>query len=549
MAAFPALRSAARSLLGRGRGDLDARITSGPTGYVVPGQPYNPEWNVHQAVTEGYSWNPYVYRAVEFVAQNERARRIALRVDDPINGPEIDPDKLDRNQRTLLRRLNRQANKWEIAQILRHRLVAQWFLSARGVFIDVVRNNAGGIHSLFLLDPDRVEIVPGRTKPSVDDPHNRGAITPIEAFRVTTGAPGARYRDDRPPWDPKASAPDQPSSILWLRSPHPTILARGTSPMEAAKLSAELDRQARLYNLRFMQEDGRPGGVLYVKGAMDDSSREILHHRFMGNRRPGRVSVVEADEVKYADMSGTPRDMMWSDTMEQTAKEFCVAFGLPMSVITDSSGETFDNADADYAKAWEHGMLPLLRMLDAQLDALTPGGFDDDTFLAHDVSDVWVLGRHQRAREDRAVEDLKTGIRTIDEVREVYGLDPLNVPATRVLWVEPQRLAVDDGTPAHDGDAAAAAAAPMGGGGMGGVPGEPPLDLPVPADPQALEQGQGQQQSGQQPQDGGDQQNGRRALARADRQPAGNQLTAGGEPERKSLEGEQRRERHPALRR
>lgn len=557
MAVLPALRGALSALLPNigTRGDLDARITSSPLGYVVPGQPYQPDWDVNRAVTEGYEWNPYIYRAVEFVAANERARNIVLREGNRDDGPIIDLAKQSREQRRILQRLNRQANQWEIAQIWRHRLIAQFMLSARGVFVEVVRARSGGIHSLYLLDPDRVDIVPGRVKANPNDPANQGAITPIESFRITTGTPNSRYWDWRPPYDPTSTAATQPSGILWVRSPHPTILARGTSPMKAAALSADLDRQARLYNLRFMQEDGRPGGVLSVKGPIDDDNTEILKARFKGNGNPGRTSVIEADEVKWVDTSGTPREMQWADTMDRTAKEFCVAFGLPMSVISDSAGETFDNSDADYAKAWEHGMLPLFRMIDAQLDLITPGGLDDDTYLAHDVSDVWVLGRHQRAREDRAADDLDRGAITIDEYREICGRDPWNVPATRVLWIPAQRLAVGDGKRAHDGDDQAAGEAPLGGApppppaGAPGMPGALPpgansglFDLPqlgAGNTPGATDDaGAGSDEGADQPP--------RRAVA-AGRTPPGAALTAQGEPETKSRdqEGEQSGARPP----
>jgi phage portal protein BeeE len=463
---FPALRARAGTAPS-GRGSLDSRVVTGPRGYIVPGQPYATDWNTDRAVREGYQWNPWVFRCVEFVASNERARRIVLRDEDPDEGQIIEASKQDRDQRQLLRRLNRKANEWEIAQIFRHRLVGQYMLSARGVFVEAVRSRRGGIHSLYLLDPDAVEPVPGRRKRNADDPNEIGVVTPIESFRVTTAvANGAPRWDWRPPFDPNATAETQPSGIVWLRSPHPTIFERGMSPMEAAGLSTDLDRYARLYNRRFMMEDGRPGGVLSVKGPLDEVYEEKLQDRFRGG--PGvsnaRTVVIEAEDMSWADTSGHPRDMQWSETMDRTKREICVAFGLPESVVSDAGGQTFDNADADYAKAWEHCMLPIFRLLDGQLDVLTPGGFDDETYLAHDVSDVWVLGRHKRAKEDRATQDFLNGIRNLDETRDIYGLDPYDVPGTRVLWIPAAKLAVGDGKPAHDGDQEAAGALPIGNG-------------------------------------------------------------------------------------
>jgi phage portal protein BeeE len=448
-------------------------VVTGPRGYIVPGQPYSVDWDTDRAVREGYSWNPYVFRCVEFIAANERARQIVLRRDNPNDGEIIDPGQQDREQKRILRRLNRRANEWEIAQVWRHRLTAQFMLSSRGVFVEAVRTRGGGIHSVYLLDPDAVLPVPGRRKKNPQDPNEIGVVTPIESFRVTTAvANGSPRWDWRPPFDPNASPEDQPSGIVWLRSPHPTMFERGMSPMEAAGLSADLDRYARLYNRRFMLEDGRPGGILAVKGPLDPNYEDVLAARFNGgpNVSNARTTVIEADDMAWTDTSGTPRDTQWADTMDRTKREICVAFGLPESVVSDASGQTFDNADADYAKAWEHCMLPLFRLLDAQLDVLSPGGYDDETYLSHDVSDVWVLGRHQRADEDRAAADLDRGAISIDEYREVCDRDPINVPGTRVLWIPSARLAIDDGQPAHDGDAHAAGNAPIGNGQLGMAP-------------------------------------------------------------------------------
>lgn len=538
----------------RQQGALDSRIVSGPRGNVIPGQPYTVDWNVDRAIREGYSWNPYVFRCVEFAAANERARRIVLREEDPDKGPILKPDQLDRNQATVLRRLNRRANAWEVSKLWRHRLIAQFMLSSRGVFIEAVRNRRGGIHSLYLLDPDRVVPVPGRRKKNPTDPTELGAITPIESFRVTIAvANGAPHWDWRPPFDPNATPEDQPSGIVWVRSPHPTMFERGMSPMEAAGLSTDLDRYARLYNRRFMQQDGRPGGVLAVKGPVEDPVTEHLENRFNSPENSARTIAIEADEVKWVDTSGTPRDMMWGDTMDRTKREICVAFGFPESVISDSSGETFDNSDADYAKAWEHGLLPLFGLLDAQLDVLTPGGYDDDTYLAHDVSDVWVLGRYQRAREDRAVADFNSGLMTIDEVREAKELEPWDVPATRVLWIPTGRLAVGDEESAHDGDAEAAGKAPLGGqppqpAGLpgAGIPNALPPSWGV--DPAANLMGDGQDV----PQDGiGDEGVGppnQRVAAQIDRRPAGGALDAA--PQVKALnQGDEQRGARSAGRR
>jgi phage portal protein BeeE len=413
---------------------LAERIRSNGTTYVIPGVAYSHQkWSTRRAVDEGYRPNPLVFRAIEVIANNALARRIVFRRNDPIDGEIVDDINADPTR--LLYVLNKRANPWETSKIFRHRLVAQYLLSSKGVFIEVVRTRGGGIALLNLLDPDIVDIIPlERREPGT----NRVIETdPIGTYRVMSPGIGPSYL---PRYDPTKSAAEQPSSILWVRSPHPTVMWEGMSPTEAAAMSIDLDRYARLYNRRFLQNDGRPGGLISIKGVVGPDTEERIQAQFMGGpNAAGRPAVITADSISYVDTSATPRDMMWDNLQSFTRSDISIAFGVPESVMGDASGRTFDNADAEYEGFWQHRMLPLLQMLDNQLDVLT-GGYDDSLFLNHNVDDVWVLGRHKREDQDRAAANVDRGAITMDEYRKVIGEDPLNVPATRVLWLAPGRI-------------------------------------------------------------------------------------------------------------
>lgn len=423
---------------------LPEQVRASSQAYLVPGVPYSQNWSTQRAVREAYEPNPLVYRAIEVLATNAISQRIVLRQGDPEEGPIIDTAH---DPTRLLYVFNRRANPWETARVFRHRLVAQWLLSSRGLFVEIIRTRGGGIAMVNLLDPDLVDMIPDRTDP-------------MHAFRVRTPNSSTGF-DYLPRFDPAKTAREQPASILWMRNPHPTVAWQGMSPVQAAGLPIDLDRYARLYNRRFLQNDGRPGGLLSIKGVVAPATMELIQSQFMGGPdSAGRTTVINADSVSYADTSGSPRDTLWGDTMDRNRREICTAFGVPESVLGDASGRTFSNADAEYAMFWEHRMLPLVRALDDQLDILTEI-MGPDVYLRHDVSKVWVLGRYQREHEDRLAADQQAGYRTIDEVRVAKGEKPQNVPATRVLWIPPGKLAVADASRPHDAEEAAAA--PIGG--------------------------------------------------------------------------------------
>lgn len=439
----PALRRAltgrapARTVAAVEKKSLASRILANWRQYVVPGQPYTQDWNTDRAVKEGFEVNPWIYRAIHVTAQAMVSKPMVLRQGDPVDGvpiaTEADPTR-------LLHLFNIQANEWERAKVFRYRLVAQYLLSSRGVFIEITRTRSGAIGMLNLLDPDLTEIVP--TEETLPD----GTVKtdPLGGFRVTTNDPRSGPYNFLPRYNPRADHADQPQSVLWIRMPHPTLMFQGMSPTQAAALSADMDRAARLYNKRFLDSDGRPIALIMVKGITDNDTLEIIESRVNGG--PGssaRAVALQADAVDYKDLSGNPRDLQWVEGMDRARKEISMAFGVPESVMGDASGRTFDNADAEVAIWKEHTVVPLADSLDDQLDILT-GAYDDQIYLRHDWHTDWLLNRHKREEAKQRAADVAAGLATINEYREAAGLPPLDNPAARVLYLPGGKVPAGD---------------------------------------------------------------------------------------------------------
>lgn len=469
---LPALRRALSRSETKG---LPERVRASTSGYVIPGIPHRRTgWDVKRAVEEGYEANTTVFRCVELICSQAFKQPIVLYKDGTEETGKKITDPL-RDPTNLLALFNRQANPWEVSQIFRHRLLAQVLLSVKkGVFVEVIRTQSGRIGLLNLLDPDLVTMVPDETDP-------------MGSFEVMTPNSSVEAMNYLPRFDPRADASSQPASILWLRSPHPLVPWQGMSPVEPAGLDIDLEKFARLYNRRFLQNDGRPGGLLSVKGNVSPDMMDLIQAQFTGGvESAGRTTVISADAVTYADTSGSPRDLMWGELAKMSKEDICTAFGVPPSMIFGAGGETFDNADADYASFWEHRLEPLLTLLDAQLDVLT-GGYDDDLLLRHDLSSVWVLGRHRREQEDRDAADLDRGAITYNEYRVRRGLEPVKSAAADVLWIAAagkMAVAKDDETAQDAVDTPVATALPApsppgmlppGGEGLGDP--EPPRQL------------------------------------------------------------------------
>ncbi|HEX5781247.1 MAG TPA: phage portal protein, partial [Solirubrobacteraceae bacterium] len=373
--------------------------------YHSKGTPYSSAWSVERVVKDAFERVIWAFRAIDAIASNEARLPYELRKgvtaeDDGEPVASKDP---------LLRLLNRRANPYETAEQFRYRLVCQLLMSKKGVFVEVVRDNVRRVSALHLLPPDR-------TSPIPDDKKF------VSGFRITKARGGY---DDIPA-----------DRVLWLRKPHPVDPYLATIPLEAAGISIDLDFYARLYNRNFMLNDGRPGGIVGVKGNLNRDDAAELKRRFAGGpSQAGRTSVIEADEISYVDTATTPRDAQYVQTLKVTKEDILLAFGTPESVLGNASGRTYDNADAEEHVFWRATMRGYLDNLAGAFDALTEGGEEDDLTLRHNTRSVSVLQRDEKERDAKALADYQAGALSLDEYLELVGKKKLDVPLSRVRWV------------------------------------------------------------------------------------------------------------------
>lgn len=411
--------------------------------FPLPGMPYDVNWSVDRAVTEGMERNTWVYKPVDAIASRASSLRIGVRLGDAEDGEWQDP--MDRFVNKVL---NKRANPSENARALRYRASAQVLLSKRGTFVEVVLNRAGRVAELHMLPVDRTRPVPADTEERMI---NGWAQLPAFAQDVQTANTliasfEVRYQDGRvaylPPFD--AENP-QTNSVLWLRKPHPIDPFIAMTPFEAAGLAIDTSFYAKLFNRNFMANDGRPGGILAIKGETDPEDAAELKSRFGGGvERAGRITVMEADAVNFVDTATTPRDAQYVESQGMTKEEILIAFGTPESVLGNAAGRTFDNADAEEEIFWRHTMKDHLAIMEDGWDQLLEVGVMDDDYVRHNLDGIGVLQREKRTEYDRLAMDYDRGAISLDEYLEGTGRKALGVPASRVVWIAPGKFPIGD---------------------------------------------------------------------------------------------------------
>lgn len=297
-------------------------------GYI--GKPYTDSWDIERVYREGMQKVTWVARCIDAIAGNQARLPIVLRKDNSPYGEIITGSKAKNSE--ILKLLNTKSNIGENSFIFRYRLSSQLLMSTRGVFIEKIYGRDGGVIGLNLLPPQSTAPIP--------DPKKFVAGYEV---RMPNGAIVSMKTDD----------------VVWIRKPHPLDPYLSMTPLEAAGIAVEIENLAKVYNRNYLINDGRPGGLLVLRGEIDDDDKEELKNRFRGNiARAGATTVISSDDgADFVDTSASPRDAAYIQMRQITKEEILASFGVPESVIGNAAGRTFSNAGEEIRVFWNETML------------------------------------------------------------------------------------------------------------------------------------------------------------------------------------------------
>jgi HK97 family phage portal protein len=436
-------------------------ISSNPS---FVGKSYRDSWDIERAYREGMSKITWVNRCIDAISGNQARLPIILRKDNSNMGEIVTGREANRSN--LLEILNNRANIGENSFIFRYRLSAQLLLGTRGVFIEKIRGRDGGIIALNLLPPQSTAPIP--------DPK-----TFVKGYEVMM------------PYGEKKFL--KPEDVCWVRRPHPLDPYLSLTPLEASGVAIEIENLAKLYNRNYLLNDGRPGGILVVRGEIDEDDKEELKSRFRGNlAKTGHTTVIAADDgVDYVDTSASPRDAAYIQMRQVTKEEILSAFGVPESVIGNAAGRTFSNAAEEIRVFWMETMLPHLEPIARALDEL-----DDKYYVDFDTSEVPILMLYKQERDRYLLQEFQSGLISANEYRNGSSRKEVEADLADSLLANPNLIPIANTKKKMEENAAQVPGAPgiPGMPGMPGVPGMPPMPgapmpagAPVPLDPNTMQ--------------------------------------------------------------
>lgn len=362
------------------------------------GRPYQSSWDISRAVREALEKSVWAFRAVHAIADNQARLPAVAREGNRFSGPILDGHP-------IARLLNQRPNPYEDAYSWRYRLSAQILLSKKGAFVEVVGDRQNP-EALYLLDPLKTDPIP--------DPQRF-----VSGFSLKM--PGGRT---------EVLDPDQ---VLWLKWPHPTDPYSGLTPLEAAGISLDLDFLSRVWNRTFLQNDGRPGGIVQVDGDIDDPTYELLDDRLNpGMGGVGRVALIEAEGMNYVDLGSNPRDAQHVENRRLAREEILGAFGTPEVVaLARATDSTFSNADSEWVAFWISTMLGHGVLIASPFDVLDE---NEDSYLGWGYDEIEVFRKAKRADAAQALAEYQAGARTLDSYLAATGQDPTDTAEGRTYW-------------------------------------------------------------------------------------------------------------------
>lgn len=398
------------------------------------GRGYKDSWDIERVYREGVKRVTWVFRCIDAISGNVARLPVLGRKDNL-------PDGEIEKKAEVLDLLNRRANPGEDSFAFRYRLSAQLLTSTRGAFVEILRGRGGKPIALHLLPPQYTAPIP--------DPKNY-----VAGFEVDI--PGLNKQILKP------------ADVLWFKHPHPLDPYLSMTPMESCGVAIEIENLAKYYNRNFLLNDGRPGGLIVVRGDMNEDDKDELRSRFRGGvGRAGGVSVIASEEgVDFVDTSASPRDAAYIQMRQITKEEILAAFGVPESVTGNAAGRTFSNAAEELRVFWLETIPPHLELLARGFDPL-----DEKLYFEFDTSEVPILIMAKQERVRYVMDEFQQGLATANEYREAAGRKPVDSELADSMLANPNLTPIGNTKkklemPEQPG------AAP--GGGVIGMPGAPP---------------------------------------------------------------------------
>lgn len=385
------------------------------------GKPQIQPANYHGYAKEGYSGNELVYACVEMLATSAAEPEMRIKYGERYS-----------KEHAILRLLSRPNPRMDRftfwATIIMHRAIAG------NAFAVKLRTPIGKVAELWLLRPDRVRVVPDKTK----------GIRRYE-YEVDGGVLPIAVED----------------MIHW-KTRNPLDDYYGLPPLAVAAARIDVDNFMRDTTKTYMENRGLPAALLTVKQNLNDTQIEYLQNRYA--KLTGKLMVLHgSDGAAFSTLNQSlgNQGLVIPDLNQISESRIAMVFGVPLSLIGTLAGagnSSYGNKASERESFWNEKLKPLYQELTGPLNLSLVDDFPGVDEVQFDLSTVGALQADLDRQQERVRKNWEAGLITFDEARIAIGLRPIAdgsvlVPSNMVVTpVEdvvhpPEPMQLPQGTP------------------------------------------------------------------------------------------------------
>lgn len=207
---------------------------------------------------------------------------------------------------------------------------------------------------------------------------------------------------------------------LWKSPSTSKLIGEGPIQRHKSVLRSALDLHN--YADNWFRTAAVPTGALTTSEFLSEDVAKSNKEAFIASQQERSVAVLSSG-LKYESISLNPEQAQFLENQKFINRQIALMFGVPpmyLSMAIEGQGMTYINGNEDRARLYDDGLQQYIVRIQQAITDLLPRGQKAEFNLTE------FLRPNQNARYNAYATGLSSGFLTIDEVREMEGMTPLD---------------------------------------------------------------------------------------------------------------------------
>ena len=363
------------------------------------GQPVWTDRDYEKLAEEGYKKNVVAYKSInELISSAEQLPWEVVRVDS--EGSQVPAPE------SPLAQLLRRPNPWQGGPAFFGELCGYYQISGNGYIEANKPGRSSPPVELYTHRPDRMKVIAGTQGPAGYE------------YKVSGVAKTWQVDDDE---------------IRHIKSFNPTDDWYGMSPIEAAAYDIDIHNETLAWNKSLLDNRAQPSGAMMYEPRNPEAPDTLTDDQFERLKaeldaqsgqggQVGRPLLLEGG-LKWVQLSMSPQDMDYINSKNTTARDICMAFGVPPQLLGIPGDNTYSNMAEARLSLWEQTVLPWAYRVRDELNAWLAPMFGDEYRIIINEDKILALSARREALWKKAQE---SDFLTYNEKRELVGYEEVD---------------------------------------------------------------------------------------------------------------------------